>query len=34
MKPEFVNDFKVDKENSTVNVTREFAANKDLVWRT
>lgn len=34
MKPEFVNDFKVDKENSTVNVTREFVANKDLVWRT
>ena len=33
MKPEFINDFKVDKENSTVNVTREFAANKNLVWR-
>ncbi|MBO6622772.1 MAG: SRPBCC domain-containing protein [Balneola sp.] len=34
MKPQLINDFIVDKENSTVNVTREFAANKDLVWRT
>ena len=34
MKPQLINDFVVDKENSTVNVTREFAANKDLVWRT
>ena len=34
MKPEFINDFVVDKENSTVNVTREFAAKKELVWRT
>jgi len=34
MKPQLINDFKVDKENSIVNVTREFTANKDLVWRT
>lgn len=34
MKSEFINDFTVDKENSTVNVAREFAAGKDLVWRT
>lgn len=34
MKPLLINDFIVDKENSIVNVTREFAANKDLVWRT
>ena len=34
MKPQLRNDFIVYKENSTVNVTREFAVNKDLVWRT
>ncbi|MBO6571862.1 ATPase [Balneola sp. EhC07] len=34
MKPQLINDFIVDKENSIVNVTREFTANKDLVWRT
>lgn len=34
MKPQLINDFVVDKENTTVNVTREFVANKDLVWRT
>ena len=34
MNPEFINDFIVDKENSAVNVIREFAAGKDLVWRT
>lgn len=34
MKPEFINNFIVDKEHNTVNVTRTFTANKDLVWRT
>jgi PhnB protein len=26
-------DFSVDKENKTINVKREFAANLDLVWK-
>lgn len=27
------NDFTVDKANSTINVSREFDANSDLVWK-
>ena len=32
MKSNLKFDFTVDKENNTVNVTREFAANLELVW--
>ncbi|MEQ8475275.1 SRPBCC domain-containing protein [Fulvivirga sp.] len=32
MKPTLLFDFTVDKENSTVNVKREFAAEHSLVW--
>ena len=32
MKPTLLFDFTVDKENNTVNIQREFAANLDLVW--
>ena len=33
MKKALLMDFVVDKENSKVNVRREFAASNDLVWR-
>lgn len=26
-------DFSVNKENKTIHVTREFAANRELVWK-
>jgi len=32
MKPALLFDFTVDKENNTINVQREFAANLELVW--
>lgn len=34
MKTALLFDFTVDKETHSVKVTREFSANKDLVWRT
>lgn len=33
MKPTLVFDFIVDKENKTIHITREFAANLELVWQ-
>ena len=32
MKSGLLFDFNVNKENKTLNVTREFAADKNLVW--
>lgn len=32
MKPALLFDFTVNKENKTIHITREFAANLDLVW--
>src|SRR5690606_36821564 len=34
MKNAFLNDFIVDKETNSVKVTSEFAADKNLAWRT